>query len=194
MAKKVQQQYAKFKTTTPKLESYYHNLVEPDSYNDKYDIGVVVDDTPECQAMVQQLLDFQNENLEKDGRDTQDTLICLKPEKTKDDATGKWTNETGRMLLFFKSTSQDKFSVVGPNKYVIDASTIGKGDIVRVNGQAAFGYMQGKPYVTLYLNAVQLVTSGGSGGVAAFDDESDGDDAPFADEDPQSNSFVKELT
>lgn len=182
MAKKTQMTYAPFKTTTPRLESYYHNLTKPDDYNDKYDIGVVVDDTPECQEMVQKLLDFQNENLEKDGKEPLESLVCLKVEKTKDEGTGKYTNPTGRMLLFFKAASPDRFRIVGPDKQGIDGGKINKGDIVRVNGQAAFGYFQGKPFVTLYLNAVQLIEGGGGSGVDAFDDETGGDtEAPFND-------------
>ena len=184
MAKKVQQQYAPFKTTTPKLESYYHNLVTPDDYNEKYDIGVVMDDSPDCRAMLKALVDFQNEQLEKDGRDTLDTLLCLKDEKSKNEATGKWEDKTGRKLLFFKSAQKSKFAVVGPNKLPMDPEGISKGDTVRVNGQAAFGYMKGDPYVTLYLNAVQHIAGGGASGVSAFDDESGGTEeaAPFSDE------------
>lgn len=193
MAKKPQMTYASFKTTTPKLESYYHNLVTPDAYNDKYDIGVVVDDSPECQAMVKQLLDFQNENLEKDGRETSDTLMCLKAEKAKDEVTGKWTEATGRILLFFKSNNPNNFAVVGANKLPYDASQISKGDIVRVNGQAAFGYMSGKHYVTLYLNAVQHISGSGAGGVDAFSNES-GEEAPVFSDETEVPSEVSELT
>jgi hypothetical protein len=184
MAAKPKQVYAPFKTTTPKLESYYHNLTEPDQYSDKYDIGVVIDDSPECKDMVDRLIAFQNECLDKDGRDMEEDLICLKDEKEKDEATGKWTVKTGRKLLFFKSAEQSKFDVVGPDKKPIDPQSFGKGSTVRVNGGAAYGTMQGKPYITLYLNAVQLIVSSGSGGVDAFDDETEGqqDETPFSNE------------
>lgn len=171
MAKRVNMDYAPFKTTTPKLESYYHNLLTPDDYNEKFDIGVVVDDSPECQAMIQQLLEFQNDCLTRDGRDAQDTLLNLKDEKAKDEATGKWTTPTGRQLLFFKAATRDRFAVVGADKKPMDAASISKGDTVRVNGQAAFGYMSGKPWVTLFLNAVQHISGGGASGVDAFDNE-----------------------
>lgn len=184
MAKKVQQQYAPFKTTTPKLEAWFCNLTEPDEFSNKYDASVVMDDSPECQAMLKQLTDWQNEQLVKDGRDPEDTLLCLKPEKSKNETTEKWENPTGRYLLFFKSADKSKFTVVGPDKKPVSASKVSKGSTIRINGQAAFGYMKGDPYVTLYLNAVQWIEGGGGvGGVDAFDDESGGDeDAPFSDE------------
>jgi hypothetical protein len=194
MAKKVQQQYAPFKTTTPKLESYYHNLVTPDDYNDKYDIGVVMDDSKECRAMIQSLVDFQNQQLEKDGHDPIPTLLCLKDEKAKDEVTGKWTEATGRKLLFFKSTDKSRFAVVGPDKRPMDATSISKGDIVRVNGQAAFGYMKGDPYVTLYLNAVQHISGGGAGGVDAFDMEVEEDGDPVGAFSAEGGSSINDLT
>jgi hypothetical protein len=182
MAKKVNQHYAPFKTTTPKVEFYYNNLSEPDQFSEKYDIGVYAD-SEDMQPVINRLVEWQNECLEKEGLKPEDTLLCLKDEKSKDEATGKYTNPTGRTLIFFKSADQSKFSVVGPNKKPIDPSTVGKGDLGRVNGQAAFGMMKGDPYVTLYLNAVQLIESGGANGVDAFDDETGGEDnAPFNDE------------
>lgn len=185
MAKrKVQQQYGP-KITTPKMEAGFQSLVQPDDFNDKYEACVVIDDTPECKAMLKVLKDFQDQNLKKDGRDPVDRLLCAKPEKAKDEKTGKWTAETGRELLFFKQANRDKFSIVGPDKRPVEASVISKGDTIRVNGQCAFGYMKGDPYLTLYLNAVQWVSGGGASGVDAFDDESDGSEAPFeTQEDP----------
>ncbi len=175
---------APFKITTPKVEAYYHNLVTPDEESDKYDCGVVIDDSPELQEQLDKLLEFQNEELQKAGEDTRDTLLCLKDEKSKDENTGKWTVKTGRKLLFFKSGSRDKFVVVGPDKKPIDPSTIAKGDTIRVNAQPIFGFMKGDPYVSFWLNAVQLVESGGVSGVDAFDDETGGrgDGSDFEDE------------
>lgn len=174
--------YASFKVTTPKLEAFYQDLVEPDSVSEKYQSGVVIDDSPECTLMVNRLLAFQNEELEKAGEDPIDTLLCLKDEKIKDEDTGKWTVKTGRKLMFFKSASQDRFSVVGPDKRPIDPASISKGDTIRVNAQPIFGFMKGDPYVSFFLNAVQLVEGGGGSGVDAFDDESNGAgdvDIPF---------------
>jgi hypothetical protein len=176
------------------LESYYHNLVTPDDYNDKYDIGVVMDDSKECRAMIQSLVDFQNQQLEKDGHDPVPTLLCLKDEKAKDEVTGKWTEATGRKLLFFKSTDKSRFAVVGPDKRPMDAASISKGDIVRVNGQAAFGYMKGDPYVTLYLNAVQHISGGGAGGVDAFDMEVEEDGDPVGAFSDEGGSSINDLT
>jgi len=177
--------YAPFNTVTPPLESYYNNLVEPDGYkgkNKKYDIGVVMNDTPECKAMVQKLLDFQNSCLEKDGRPALDALVCMKDEKAKDPVTEKYTNATGRKLLFFKQATREKFVVVGPNKMPFDPANISKGDIVRANGQFAFGYMDGQPWLTCYMSAVQFISGGGASGAAAFDDETGGEEVPFNDE------------
>ena len=177
--------YAPFNTVTPPLESYFHALVEPEGYknkNKKYGIGVVMDDSPECKAMIQKLLDFQNACFEKDGQPAQDTLLCMKDEKSKDPDTEKYTTPTGRKLLFFKQATREKFVVVGPNKMPFDPANISKGDIVRANGQFAFGYMDGKPWLTCYMSAVQFISSGGASGAAAFDDETGGEEVPFNDE------------
>ena len=178
MAKRIQQTYAPFPTVTPKIEAWFCNLTEPDQYNEKYDVGIVVDDSPACQAMIDKLVTFQNDQLTKDGRDTEDTLLCLKDEKTKNDVTGKWEDLTGRKLLFFKTRDMSKVGVVGADKKPTDPANIRKGDTVRVSGQAAFGYMKGDPYLTLYLNAVQHVEGGGASGVDAFDIETDEPAAP----------------
>jgi len=175
--------YAGFKTTTPPLEASFPSLDKPDEVNDKYGLKVIMNDTPECQAMIDRLLVFQNENLEKDGKPTQDTLFAVKPEMSKNEKSGEWDVPTGREFMIFHSKFQDKFAVVGANKQPINPSSVSGGDMVRVNGQAAFGYFRGDMFVTLYLNAVQLISSGGAGGVDAFDDETGGStDAPFNDE------------
>jgi hypothetical protein len=76
----------------------------------------------------------------------------------------------------------------------MDAASISKGDIVRVNGQAAFGYMKGDPYVTLYLNAVQHISGGGAGGVDAFDMEVEEDGDPVGAFSDEGGSSINDLT
>lgn len=191
--------YAPFNTATPPLESYYNNLVEPQGYknkNKKYDIGVVMDDTPACKAMIQKLLDFQNSCLEKDGREPLDELLCMKREMAKDPATEKYTHPTGRKLLFFKQATRERFVVVGPDKQPFDPASISKGDIVRANGQYAFGYMDGAPWLTCYMSAVQFISGSGASGAAAFDDETEGGEGevPFHDESNTTSGSIGNLT
>ena len=173
MAKKVKQQYGP-QIPSPKLSASFQSLVNPDQYSDKYEACVAIDDTPECQAFVQKIVKFQNEQLVKDGRDPVDRPLCLKDEMSKNEQTGKWDAPTGRKVLYYKQADRNKFVVVGPDKKPIDPSIIRMNDTIRVNGQVAFGYMKGEPYLTIYLSAVQYLGSSGPSGVDAFDDESDG--------------------
>lgn len=180
---KSQMVYAKFKITTPALEASFPSLSEVDEYSQKYQIKVIMDETSQCQAMLKKLLDFQNDCLEVDGKARQDDLFGLKSEMSKNEKTEEWDVPTGRTFLTFKSANQSKFDVVGPNARTIDGSTVGGGDKVHVKGQAAFGYFQKSHFVTLYLNGVQLVSSGGGG--SSFEDLTGGegaDDVPFSNE------------
>lgn len=185
MAKKSAMKYAKFNVPTPKLEASFPSLDVHDEFSKRYQIKIIMDESSECQAMLEKLLNFQNECLEEDGKAPLDTLLGLKDEMSKNEKTEEWDIPTGRQFLVFHSKYEDKFSVVGPDKRPIDPASVNGRDTVRVNGKPAFGYMAGKPFVTLYLKAVQLISSGGPSGVDAFDDETGGEtegDVPFNDE------------
>ena len=190
---KAKQIYMNGNITTPRGVAIFPNLETTDQYSEKYQIRVAVEDTPEWNATIKKLLDFQNTELQKSGEDPQDALLCLKDEMVKQEGSDKKV-PSGRQFLTFKSADRSKFSVVGPDKRTLGRE-IAHGATVRVNGSAAFGFMRDDPYVTLYLSAVQEIEAGTVGGVDAFDDESGGDGAPFDDETPTSsdNTVVRNL-
>jgi len=170
---KTKQTYSNTNTVTPKAQAIWPCLSEPDEYSEKYQIGVEVDENdPAWEPVLKSLLDFQNDCLRAAGEDTQDTLIALKPIREKNEKTDKY-EDTGRRQLIFKQADRNKVKVVGADKSPF-TETVNHGAVVRVNGQPAFGFMKGDPYVTLYLSAVQVIENGSAAGVDAFDDETDG--------------------
>jgi len=172
---KTKQTYNKTSTVTPKGEAIWPALVTPDEQSDKFQIGVeVVEGSSEWEPVLSQLLSFQNKCLREAGEDESDSLLCLKPIKEKDEKTEKYVDK-GRRQIIFKSADRSKFKVVGADKKPFD-DEVNFGATVRVNGTAAFGFMKSDPYVTLYINAVQVIENGSSSGVDAFDDETGGSD------------------
>lgn len=183
------QTYMKGSFTTPKGQCIWPSLGEINETSQKYEISALVEDTPAWQAIIDQLLKFQNDCLEQNGEKPQDKLLCLKDVVSYNEEEEEW-EPTGEKRLIFKSADADKFDVVGPDRKPIDPERVSGGstggDIVRINGTAAFGYFGPAPYVTLYLKAVQWIEGSGPSGVSAFDDETGGegedDEAPFDNE------------
>lgn len=193
------QSYMKGSFTTPKCQCIWPSLAEANETSSKYEISVLVEDTPEWESIIGQLLEFQNEQLEANGEKPQDELLCLKDVVSYNEEEEEW-EPTGDKRLIFKSASADKFDVVGPDRKPIDPESVGGnstgGDIVRVNGAAAFGFFGTAPYVTLYLKAVQRIEGNGPSGVSAFDDETGGEgaeEAPFSDEPQVDHGDVGDL-
>ncbi len=196
MAKKSKKLYDNSQTfmrgsfTTPKCQCIWPSLDEKNKISKKYEISTLVEDTPEWNEVINSLIEFQNKCLEQNGEGPVDELLCLKDVVAYNEEEEDW-EPNGESRLIFKSAESSKFRVVGPNRKDIDPEKVSGGatggDIVRVNGTAAFGYFGKEPYVTLYINAVQWIEGNGPSGVSAFDDETGGEDEqeesePFEDE------------
>ena len=72
------QTYMKGSFTTPKGPCIWPSLDEVNDTSNKYEISALVEDTPEWKAIIEQLVEFQNEQLEASGEKPQDELLCLK--------------------------------------------------------------------------------------------------------------------
>lgn len=117
----------------------------PDEYEGKVSwyVQIAVDDSPEWEATLKRLQDFQDERSLANGKSTK-PLTCL---KVKD----------GQKFLKVQSNSQDKFVVVdAKNKpYTED---LWRGSRVVVNATPKFYTGLGSG-LTLYLNGVQVIAN-----------------------------------
>lgn len=181
---KAKQKYMSKKVATPKLEAGFCNIKEKNETSDRYEVSVVVDDSPACQALLDSIVEFQNECLEADGREPIDEALCLRDEMAKNEKTGRWDKKTGRQLLTFHSTEKtnDKMLILGPDKKPINENKIMRGATLRVVGQPAFGYFGKDPYITLYCGVIQYISGGGTSGAELLDiEDEDGDGGSGAD-------------
>lgn len=172
---KTKQKYLPKKVATPKLEAGFCNIKEKSETTDRYELSVVVDDSPECQALIDTLVDFQNKCLDEDGHDAIEDPLFIKDEMSKNEKSGRWDVKTGRKLLTFHTSDKDKLQILGPDKKPISEDKIIRGATVRIVGQPAFGYFGRDPYVTLYCSVIQYISGGGTSGAELLDVEDEGD-------------------
>lgn len=135
---------------------------KPFSKRPTYDIQVMIEDTPEWAAVIQQLTDFENERRAANGHDPLDVTTAIQ------------TDKDGNRMLVPRSLQSEgeprRFVLRDANNRDID-SEVWKGSKVRVHITPKFSDSTFKTCLVLYLNGVMVLetperqSGGGSGPV-----------------------------
>lgn len=144
---------------TPVATSGWSHLDRPDEGNQNgpgrrftkkptWDISLLMEDTPEWQALEAEALKFENQARDQLGLDAVERPTCL---RTKD----------GQDIFYAKSLSRDKFTVVDAGKQPYNGPLFAGGKAV---AQVSLKFSTLSNTCVAYLAAVQVVERGGSGG------------------------------